>query len=136
MRFAIARFAIAIALVLVAVTSVCNAAVTKIMALGDSITHGQYSSDNGGYRTYLSNMLDPTGLNFQWVGLESDGPPTAKFSEGWDGQPIVSIADFIMPRAIPAYQPDIILLMVGTNDAWHPYPNSQSPMTTRENMLS
>src|SRR4051812_36220188 len=60
----------------------------KIMALGDSITRGVYSSDNGGYRSYLSESLNQDGFAHQWVGRASDGPPIAKYSEGWPGETI------------------------------------------------
>ena len=49
-------------------------AVTRYMALGDSITEGKFVG-GGGYRQLLQNKLAAGGFPFLFVGKEDDGQP-------------------------------------------------------------
>ncbi|MCK5740032.1 DUF4038 domain-containing protein, partial [bacterium] len=113
----------------------------KIMPLGDSITKGElmvlsenkpnpgYIADkalgyhisgaggtldegNGGYRSYLSEMLQLLGWDFQLVGELSDA---AGAHEGHDG---FMSSDLLngLPQILTANNPDVVLLHIGTND--------------------
>lgn len=92
----------------------------KIMPLGDSITAGvagKNDRESGGYRTELWNQFIAEGLPVKFVGSMSSGPTSLgeKDHEGHPGWTIRQIA-----RSVDVWlkelQPDIILLMIGTND--------------------
>ncbi len=92
----------------------------KIMPLGDSITYGVIGSndrDSGGYRTELWHKFVADGLKVELVGSQSNGPDSLgnKAHEGhcrWTiGQIAASVNEWLH-----TYQPDLILLMIGTND--------------------
>lgn len=111
-----------------------GAAPTRYMAVGDSITEGKFVG-NGGYRQLLQNKLAANGYQYLFVGKEDDGQPANNTgysagmanpnhegygsfridqtlnggsAEGFTAPPIAS--------TIATYQPDVILLMIGTND--------------------
>jgi len=94
----------------------------KIMPLGDSITYGVVDSsvgdrESGGYRTYLYDALITDGLSVDFVGSVSSGPDSLadKNHEGHPGYRIPKIASGINAW-LDAYKPDVIPLMIGTND--------------------
>ena len=90
----------------------------KIMALGDSLTDGwiDYSNTSkGGYRIQLDKKLDAAGISADFVGSQHSGPFSDNQHEGYPGQTI----DWLIGKAhsvVPAYKPEIILLMAGAND--------------------
>lgn len=113
----------------------------NIMPLGDSITMGW--PVDGGYRDPLCNRLTNAGYNFSMVGSSTENPTTTLSStgqahhEGHGGYfirgdlnppPVVqgttysglyeNLDDWIGPGKAA---PDMILLMVGTNDIYHGY---------------
>jgi lysophospholipase L1-like esterase len=88
----------------------------NIMPLGDSITLGV----NGGYRNNLFTALQKKNCGVSYVGSQFD-QYTRVAAKDHEGHPGYSIGD--MARDVKAWlstsQPDIILLMIGTNDvAW------------------
>jgi lysophospholipase L1-like esterase len=104
---------------------------TRILALGDSITQGLIDPASvngghllaslGGYRSHLFELIRPSGKAIAFVGSLFDGPLTVdgvtfgRSHEGHAGkraQEIESIAVSVAQRT----RPDIVLLMVGTND--------------------
>jgi lysophospholipase L1-like esterase len=117
------------AILLIGTTPVRALAQTKIMPLGDSITVGYNAQDDpqaqgGGYRFPLSQLLISAGLNFSFVGSQNNGPANWPYNshEGHDGACVVDIANGITPLLqggggwLGLAQPDMILLMIGTND--------------------
>ena len=101
------------------------------MPLGDSITYGGMAV--GGYRPELfrQSVMDMKKITF--VGRSSNGPDTVlvngtmimfpKKHEGYSGFTIDTNAALnrtgissIVDVALPAGKPDIVLLMIGTND--------------------
>lgn len=95
----------------------------KIMPFGDSITEG-CCNFNGGYRVPLFRLARAAGQEITFVGSVSNGPervddvPFPRDHEGHGGFTIEGnngIARFVMP-SMTAYQPNIITLMIGTND--------------------
>ncbi|MEO8671453.1 MAG: SGNH/GDSL hydrolase family protein [Tahibacter sp.] len=89
---------------------------SRIMPLGDSITLGV----NGGYRNRLYTRLAGLACNVGFVGSLSDQYTLAadKDHEGHSGFSIGDIARDANPWLV-AQAPDIVLLMIGTNDvAW------------------
>lgn len=92
----------------------------KIMPLGDSITHGVIGvndSDSGGYRTELWHKFVADGLKVSFVGSQCHGPDSLsnRNHEGHSGWTIRQIAGLVI-KGLNTFQPDIVLLMIGTND--------------------
>lgn len=126
----------------VASSGYVEAAPLKIMPLGDSITEGVPVS--GGYREPLYNLLKNAGYSTQFVGSLNDYPGTLPANqtahEGRSGYVISAgagrpgLAD---PGNIDQWlgpagaDPDIILLMIGTNDI-----NLNYQITTAPDRLS
>src|SRR5262249_37297301 len=93
----------------------------RIMPLGDSITEGLSGHDT--YRYQLWTELHQAGYNVDFVGAkhgnQAGNPPTPEFDQdhmgysGWRADEFVGRlgTDFAGP-----YDPDIVLLHVGTND--------------------
>jgi lysophospholipase L1-like esterase len=102
----------------------------RIMALGDSITAGvgAHGADvgGGGYRGELENLLDAAGYRYEMIGSRSDYSERvhAPAHEGWPGYVVRSLPSDpghellgpVTENAVDAYDPDVILLMAGTND--------------------
>ncbi|ORX83710.1 SGNH hydrolase [Anaeromyces robustus] len=106
----------------------------KIMPVGDSITFGM--GENGGYRKYLYSALTQKGYNIDMVGPEGSSRATANGISyddnhaGYSGFQIKEIPDWGRQQggdgslynklksknAVKQAQPDIILLIIGTND--------------------
>jgi lysophospholipase L1-like esterase len=96
----------------------------KIMPLGDSITDGAGSSSGGGYRVELFTNIVGSGKSVTFVGTQSSGPATVsgrpfpKHHEGHPGYTIdgsMGIQPLVV-ATLQANQPNIVLLMIGTND--------------------
>ena len=94
----------------------------RIMPLGDSITFGNGSSSYGGYRVTLWKDLQATHLHVTFVGSKDSGPATLpnQANEGHPGARIDQISDHVAPW-LHQYQPQIILLHIGTNDILQNY---------------
>lgn len=92
----------------------------KIMPLGDSITYGVIGTNDvnsGGYRTELWNKFVADGLEVEFVGSQFNVPESLgnKAHEGHPGWRIRRIARSVN-KWLDASQPDLVLLMIGTND--------------------
>ncbi|MFI7448569.1 GDSL-type esterase/lipase family protein [Nonomuraea sp. NPDC049714] len=86
----------------------------RIMALGDSITAGAGSSNGGGYRPMLNNLLREEGANVTFVGSQRSGPAP----DAHEGHPTWGISQLagITDSALATYRPNVVLLHIGTND--------------------
>ena len=99
----------------------------KVMPLGDSITWGSGSADSrvgnrtgattaSGYRIDLRKRLEAAGLDVDFVGSQQAGPPGSdRDNEGHPGWRIDQVAANV-DGWLAAYQPDVVLLHLGTND--------------------
>lgn len=101
-----------------------------IMPLGDSITAGVGRDGtgalDGGYRGPLERLLLEHGYAFRFVGSRRDYAAHLRFPahEGWPGYVIRSLPSAptgqllgaVTRRALARERPDVLLLMVGTND--------------------
>jgi lysophospholipase L1-like esterase len=100
-----------------AVTPSCKT--FKIMPLGDSITYGEGIVGYGGYRNLLGALLQNDGYQFDFVGSQKSGEdalPDADY-EGHPGWRIRNLKDAIDSEGwLETYQPDLILLHIGSND--------------------
>lgn len=110
----------------------------KIMPIGDSITNGD--GETGGYRKYLDYTLKQKGITFDMVGPNRDMNASFNYNgqsvqydsdhAGFSGYQIKEVPDWGKSQgnkgslynelknnnAIKKYSPDIILLIIGTND--------------------
>ncbi len=100
----------------------------KIMCLGDSITDGSHHSDNGNgaYRRKLWELMQAAGWDVDLVGSrQNGGSGMDQDHEGYIGYRIDELygdADGSEPNVnlaakLNTYQPDVILLIIGANDA-------------------
>ncbi|NER98111.1 MAG: SGNH hydrolase [Symploca sp. SIO1B1] len=98
----------------------------KIMPLGDSITDGYFVP--GGYRINLWHHLTNRNYQIDFVGSQSNGPDVLpnKAHEGHSGWRIDEIHR-MSSIWLNQFQPDIILLMIGTNDMVQKYGVEQAP---------
>lgn len=95
----------------------------KILPLGDSITYGMASGDNGGYRVPLFKKVIAANQKITFTGTVMAGPSTVsgvtfpKNNEGHSGWTIDQIAGLVPSPAFNTI-PNIVLLMAGTNDVY------------------
>jgi lysophospholipase L1-like esterase len=87
----------------------------RIMPLGDSITKGTGSTNGGGYRDDLYFDLTVQGIEFDFVGTQSQGEGFDPDHEGHGGKRADWLADSV-GYFYDMENPDIILLHIGTND--------------------
>ena len=91
--------------------------VTRIMPLGDSITSGFNSSPGWGYRGPLWSKFSEHNLAIDYVGRYRDGPssfldPDHQGALGLTADGLIPL----VPGLMTQYRPDIVLLMIGSND--------------------
>ena len=116
-----------------------NGKFLKIMPLGDSMTVGTGSVAGSGYRLPLAVLLQAKEVDFQFVGsMASDsGKFLAREQVQHEGHVDAAIADFPDHKGIieglPTYlgaastTPDVILLLIGTNDIHFEYEVAEAP---------
>ena len=104
-----------------------NAAHLAIMPMGDSNTWGAGNPDLSrdaaitvGYRRELVSLLGKRGLAPRMVGSQSSGGAIMAdpYHEGWPGKGIDTILWRVRRGALERYQPDIVLLLIGSNNMW------------------
>ncbi|KAL4894245.1 SGNH hydrolase-type esterase domain-containing protein [Aspergillus ambiguus] len=91
----------------------------RIMPLGASITEGYGSTDGNGYREYLWRQLRYKGWEVDMVGNKQNGNMEDNDHEGHYGFRIDQIS--AVANKSFHYQPNLILINVGTNDALQDY---------------
>ena len=111
-----------------------NEEAVKILSLGDSITDGYWTS--GAYRKYMYHDLEQMGYNIDMVGPKGGNSNTFTYNgqsvsyddnnAGYSGYAIQEMTTKEHRSGIletiqgtwynAAYQPDIVLLQIGTND--------------------
>lgn len=98
----------------------------KIMPLGDSITDGY--NVPGGYRIDLWQALHEQGDRLDFVGSQENGPPELpdRHHQGHSGWRIDELHRHVEDW-LQAAQPDIILLLIGTNDIVQGYNLERAP---------
>ncbi len=87
----------------------------RLMPLGDSITAGYRSTTGDGYRGPLWKELTEQGNAVDFVGSQRGGAMLDPDHEGYYGAKIDEVAK-VIPRELGLYQPNVILLHLGSND--------------------
>ncbi|MEO6096606.1 MAG: SGNH/GDSL hydrolase family protein [Fibrobacteria bacterium] len=111
-----------------------NGTACKLLPFGDSITRGAKSSDNGGYRAPLYKLILAAKQKATFTGTQAHGPssvsgqPFPRNHEGYAGWTIdpgfnmISSSYSGISKLVPSPalngNPNIILLMIGTNDVF------------------
>jgi lysophospholipase L1-like esterase len=108
-----------------AVSPVQTAAL-RLEPVGDSITYGYQSTTGNGYRGPLWNDLTGEGHQLDFVGSVEGGTMADPDNEGHSGWRIDQIAG-IIDSSLATYQPNVITLMIGTNDLGQDYQVSSAP---------
>jgi lysophospholipase L1-like esterase len=91
---------------------------TLVMPLGASITAG-YPENVGGYRLPLLNQLSAAGIDISYVGSQTTYNSPSQPDLQHEGHPGYLIADadaLVQGGLLAQYNPDLILLYVGTNN--------------------
>lgn len=98
----------------------------RIMPMGDSITQG--AGATGGYRLELKDLMVPAGHSFDFVGSQASGPFEIedRQHQGHNGFKIHDIAAIARDR-VTTYRPDVVLLVIGTNDVTGDYELDTAP---------
>ncbi|MER7835971.1 ricin-type beta-trefoil lectin domain protein [Streptomyces sp. NPDC096040] len=99
---------------------------SRVLPLGDSITYGVGSSTGNGYREPLWNDLAAEGHPLDFVGSVRAGTMPDPDNEGHSGWRIDQIAD-ITDASLATYQPNVVTLMIGTNDLNQGYQVAGAP---------
>ncbi|KAH7131681.1 SGNH hydrolase-type esterase domain-containing protein [Dactylonectria estremocensis] len=88
----------------------------RILCVGDSITAGLLSGENGsngnGYRLQLRDDLSEDEVVF--AGTVASGNMTDGYYAAWNGRRIGAITDMVGPAL--THRPNIVLIHAGTND--------------------
>jgi lysophospholipase L1-like esterase len=99
----------------------------RIMPLGDSNTLGMGNPDLSrdpeilvGYRQKLKELLMADGVHSDFVGGLKTGYAVMDDAEheGWAGQGIAMLQERVRQGVLELYQPDVALLLIGSNDLW------------------
>ncbi len=97
----------------------------RIMPLGDSLTSGVSDSTViGAYRNRLHTLLTNAGYNVDFIGTFQDGTNPGlpdRDHQGLGSVRIDQIQDNIAGWLNAVENPDVVLLLVGTNDFWQNY---------------
>jgi lysophospholipase L1-like esterase len=101
---------------------------TRIMPMGDSITWGYGVDGRGGYRLPLVQSQVAGRYSSDMVGSWHSGPPTLydRDHAGYRGFRIDQLAGVAVAE-LEAYQPEFVLLQIGTNDVLQQYQLATAP---------
>ncbi len=95
----------------------------KILTIGDSITAGEHpvEPNPGAYRLQLKNNFIADNLSIDFIGSQFNEGVNLYDAEheGHPGWTIEQLTELVEGGLLTNYQPDIVLLMAGTNDILH-----------------
>lgn len=113
-------------LLLTGSTTHAQSAGLRLMPIGDSITAGYRSTTGNGYRGPLYPELINQGDALDFVGSQRSGVMFDPDNEGYYGDRIDQISGLINGE-LALYQPNVVLLHIGTNDLGQNYQVSTAP---------
>ena len=89
----------------------------RVMAMGDSHTVGIGSSHYAGYRLAFLKEMSAGGYEVDMVGGNANGPEGFDHRhQGYGGATTYEVSAFVHDK-MEAYDPELVVLLVGTNDA-------------------
>jgi lysophospholipase L1-like esterase len=92
----------------------------RVMPMGDSHTVGVGSSHLAGYRIAFLKAMQAGGFEVDMVGGNADGPEGFdQRHQGYRGATTYELSSATHEK-MAKYQPDLVILLVGTNDAHQP----------------
>ncbi len=90
----------------------------RLMSAGDSLTFGMGTESSLGYREAFHRKVTEAGFEVEFVGGEKSGTVQAvQAHEGHPGLTVEGLSARIQ-KWLRRYKPDVVLLMIGTNDAF------------------
>ncbi|KAI0865958.1 SGNH hydrolase-type esterase domain-containing protein [Xylaria cubensis] len=89
----------------------------RIMFIGASITRGEVSTGNRGYRKHIRDTVISWGHDVNCVGFNRFGDWEDNDVEGWGSYRIRTITKNAR-QSVPALQPNLVLVQVGTSDCF------------------
>jgi|GEM_PF-2787031 len=93
------------------------AAPLRVVAFGDSLTAGFGSTHQAGYRLSFLERMGAAGFEVDMLGSNRHGPEGMDPDhEGYPGRGVAKL-DEVSFREIRRDHPDVVLVMIGTNDA-------------------
>ncbi|MFS8200836.1 ricin-type beta-trefoil lectin domain protein [Streptomyces sp. CWNU-52B] len=98
----------------------------RVMPMGDSITWGAGSSTGNGYRLPLRDGLTAAGYTVDFVGSLQNGSMADPDNEGHSGWRIDQVAG-VTDSVLATYRPNVVTLMIGTNDLNQNYQVATAP---------
>lgn len=96
-----------------------------VMPIGDSITRGHGDPYWQGYRFDLRKRLNDINLSPNFVGPWTDGGGDNNHA-GTSGARIDQVSQMV-PQLVADYQPEVVLLIIGTNDIAQDYDMPNAP---------
>jgi lysophospholipase L1-like esterase len=91
--------------------------VVRVLPIGDSHTVGVGSSHNAGYRLAFVKQMSDAGFEVDMVGGQASGPEGLDHRhQGQGGATTYEVSSAIHEK-MAKYEPDLVVLLVGTNDA-------------------
>ena len=92
----------------------------RVMSLGDSHTVGVGSTHLAGYRLAFSKAMSAGGYDVDMVGGKADGPEGFDHRhQGYSGATTYELSSAVHEK-MASYDPELVILLVGTNDARAP----------------
>ncbi|KAI0444613.1 SGNH hydrolase-type esterase domain-containing protein [Xylaria telfairii] len=89
----------------------------RMMFVGASITRGEVSTGDRGYRKHIRDTVISWGRVVNFVGFNRFGDWEDNDVEGWGSYRIRTITKSAR-QAVPALQPNLVLVQVGTSDCF------------------
>lgn len=89
----------------------------RIMFIGASITRGEASTGDRGYRKYMRDTIISYGNSVNCVGFNRLGDWEDNDVEGWGAHRIRTMTKHAK-QSVPALQPNLVLIQVGTSDCF------------------
>ncbi|KAJ2984587.1 hypothetical protein NUW58_g5983 [Xylaria curta] len=89
----------------------------RVMFVGASITRGEVSTGDRGYRKHIRDVLISQGNEVNYVGFNRFGDWEDNDVEAWGAFRIRTITKHVR-QSVPALQPNLVLVQVGTSDCF------------------
>jgi poly(3-hydroxybutyrate) depolymerase/lysophospholipase L1-like esterase len=104
-----------------------GAKVLRVLCAGDSNTEAR---EFPGYRAFLKHDLNERGFYVDFVGSKQGGEPAGNPEhEGYSGEGLARIRQRLREGMIEQHQPDVMVLLAGSNDLWVDVRKDRTPVS-------